>query len=80
MCNQGVSFHLSETDTSSSFSSLKIGNGQTKQSVYNSQIQRLDSASTHLDGLSSERVDRTRCSDLELVVHHVSKTLVVDAS
>lgn len=33
---------------------------------------------TNLDGLSSQRIDGSSGSDLELVVDHVSETLVVN--
>lgn len=49
---EGVTLHLSDTDTTS------LG--------------------TTLDGLAGDAVDGTGGTDLELVVHHVSQTLVVD--
>jgi hypothetical protein len=50
--NQGVTLHLSDTDTTT------LG--------------------TTLYGLSGQCVDGTRCTHLELVVHHVTETLVVN--
>jgi len=50
------------------------------QSAYGLESQRAESKVAHLDGLSRERVNGPRRSDLELVVDHVSKTLVVNAS
>lgn len=50
--NEGVTFHLTDTDTTS------LG--------------------TTLDGLAGQRVHGTGGTDLELVVNHVTETLVVD--
>jgi len=50
--NQGITLHLSDTDTTT--------------------------LCTTLHGLSGQCVDGTRCTHLELVVHHVTETLVVD--
>jgi hypothetical protein len=51
---------------------------------YNKGVRSLSntrgSGYTHLDGLSGQRVNGTRRSDLELVVDHVSQTLIVHTS
>lgn len=42
------------------------------------QRKYLGRRETYLDRLPGKRINRTSCSDLELVVHHVSQTLIVD--
>jgi hypothetical protein len=89
---EGVSLHLSESDSSGSFSTLaekkkeKQRGKQKRISISTRSRGRRRTVArgikgmrrTNLNGLSSERVDGSGRSDLELVVDHVSETLVVD--
>lgn len=72
MCDEGITLHLSESDTAGTFTTLWTS------TLSESRAVQIILGSAHLDRLSCDGIDRSSCSDLELVQHHVAQTLVVD--
>lgn len=75
MCDQSVTLHLAEPDTSSTFAAL-IGWRDVR--LVSVMCQGYVSGGTDLDGLACHWINGACSSDLELVQHHVPQTLIVD--